>query len=586
MIDFSFHPPHLTFHTSHPTLSMYSCSIIIIAYNSCDFIPACLKSVRDACKGIDSQIIVLDNGSSEPILPEIKDFFPEVLWIDSKENLGFGKGCNLAEKQATKPYLFFINPDTLVSSDSFTKVLDFMEEHPESGTVGCRILNEDGSIQWACRRSFPTPISAISKTIGLAALFPKSKLLASYNMTYADPDAVTEVDAISGSFFCIKRDLYEKLKGFDEDFFMYGEDLDLCFRTKAAGCKNYYTPSTNILHFKGQSCRTRRWGSYVDFYKAMILYVKKHKDQYWIPIFLVTFGVVFAAFVGMFFRLIPKFWKMFLDLGVIALWAFVFLGRGDSIARSCAKMGLNDDAASNCIDYSVVVKHSMLNVSQFEDWWLVGLVAIVNMVFLIFRGEYTVSSLKGEKFLRYLIPLNMLTVGGYAAFRYFTQNPIVNDEISFLPYDHTWIAIVVSTCLVIPFALFVWRRVAFWINYFYRIFAKKRHRSILLGGREDSLSNWFDSYNVIPGIEILGCVSSEPEKISEENRQHLLGTLSEMESVCNRTGCRELLVVSNFSGYREDFDINWLDSLGLRVFLLIGNGKEGNYALVNLKYLH
>jgi hypothetical protein len=144
------------------------------------------------------------------------------------------------------------------------------------------------------------------------------------------------------------------------------------------------------------------------------------------------------------------------------------------------------------------------------------------------------------------------------------------------------------TCssLFIPIALLAWRRIAFWINYFYRIFAKKRHRSILLGGREDSLTNWFDSYNVIPGIEILGCVSGEPENLSEENRKHLLGNLSEMESICNRTGCRELLVVSNFSGYREDFDINWLDSLGLRVYLLIGNGKNGNFALVDLKYLH
>ena len=174
---------------------MYSCSIIIVAYNSCDFIPACLKSIRDACENVDAQVIVLDNGSESPILPEIKAFFPEVQWIDSKVNLGFGKGCNLAEKQATKPYLFFINPDTVVSRDSFTKVLDFMEEHPESGTVGCRILNEDGSIQWACRRSFPTPISAISKTIGLASFFPKSKLLASYNMTYADPDA----EALTGT---------------------------------------------------------------------------------------------------------------------------------------------------------------------------------------------------------------------------------------------------------------------------------------------------------------------------------------------------------------------------------------------------
>lgn len=562
---------------------MYSCSIIIVAYNSCDFIPACLKSVRDACEGIDAQVIVLDNGSVEPILPEIRQFFPEVEWIDSKENLGFGKGCNLAEKRATKPYLFFINPDTVVSRDSFTKVLDFMEEHPESGTVGCRILNEDGSLQWACRRSFPTIVSAVSKTIGLAALFPKNKTLASYNMTYADPDEVTEVDAISGSFFCMRRDLYEKLGGFDEDFFMYGEDLDLCFRAKVAGCKNYYTPSTNILHFKGQSCRTRRWDSYLDFYKAMLIFVRKHKDLYFVPNFLVSFGIMFAAFVGMFSRLIPKFWKMFLDLGVIALWAFTFLNYESVVSDICFQ---DSCLESGCAGTSTIIKHSIMDLAQFEDWWLVGIVAVVNLVFLMFRGEYTESSLKGEKFLRYLVPLNLFAVGGYSAFRYFTQTPIIDDASTYLPYESHWITLVVCSSLFIPLALLAWRRIAFWINYFYRIFAKKRHRSILLGGREDSLNNWFDSYNVIPGIEILGCVSGEPEKLSEENRKHLLGPLSDMESICNRTGCRELLVVSNFSGYREDFDINWLDKLGLRVYLLIGNGKNGNFALVDLKYLH
>jgi len=567
---------------------MYSCSIIIVAYNSCDFIPACLKSVRDACEGVDSQIIVLDNGSKDRIKPEIKKFFPEVLWLDSDKNLGFGKGCNLAEKQATKPFLFFINPDTVVSRDSFTKVLDFIEEHPESGTVGCRILNEDGTLQWACRRSFPTIISAVSKTVGLAAMFPNSKMLASYNMTYADPDAVTEVDAISGSFFCIKRDLYESLKGFDEDYFMYGEDLDLCFRTKAAGYKNYYTPSTNILHFKAQSCRTRRWGSYVDFYKAMLIFVRKHKDLYFVPNFLVSFGILFAAFVGMFSRLIPKFWKMFLDMGVIALWALVCLGMECYDAGCCLELnsagsivgmgdcGGTDSAASRCI----------WNFSEFTDLWLVGIVAVVNMVFLVFRGEYTESSLKGEKFLRYLVPLNILAIAGYETFAYLTQRPSIEDAVDGLPYFPGLALFAVCSCLFIPLALLAWRRVAFWINYFYRIFAKKRHRSILLGGSEDSLQTWFDRYNVIPGIEILGCVSGEPEKISEDNREHLLGNLSEMESICNRTGCRELLVVSNFSGYREPFDIGWLDKLGLNVFLLIGDGKNGNYALVDLKYLH
>lgn len=527
--------------------SKYSCSVIIVAYNSCDFIPACLKSVRDACEGIDSQIIVLDNGSPEPITSDIKDYFPEVLWIDSEENLGFGKGCNLAEKQASKPYLFFINPDTIVSRDSFRQLLDFAFEHPESGIVGSRILNEDGSLQLACRRSFPTTLSAISKTIGLAALFPKSKLLASYNMTYADPNEVTEVDAVSGSFFCMRRDLYEQLKGFDEDFFMYGEDLDLCFRAKAAGLKNYYTPATNILHFKGQSCKTRRWKSYLDFYKAMIIFVKKHKNLYFVPTLLVTLGILFAAFVGMFTRLVPKFWKIFLDLGVVALWGLL---------------------AANF---------------YFDNAWLItAIVALVNIVFLTFRGEYASGSLKGECFIRYLLPLNLLAVAGVCL----PNMPPLDDKSCAMGHFTDELMFLEFSVLGIPFALKAWRRIAFWINYFYRIFAKKRHRSILLGGTEDSLDSWFDRYNVIPGVEILGCVSNDPNVVSEENRQHLLGPLSSMESVCNRTGCRELLVVSNASGYCEPYDINWLDKLGLRVYLLIGNGKDGDYALVNLKYLH
>jgi hypothetical protein len=315
----------------------------------------------------------------------------------------------------------------------------------------------------------------------------------------------------------------------------------------------------------------------------MLIFVKKHKDLYFVPNFLVSFGILFAAFVGMFSRLIPKFWKMFLDLGVIAIWALAVLGGGISIDRSCAKVG---EAASACIDYSIVVKHSILDVSQFEDWWLVGLVAIVNMVFLVFRGEYTASSLKGEKFLRFLIPLNLLTVGGYAAFRCFTQTTVINDEIRFLPYDSKWVLVAIVSSLFIPLALFAWRRIAFWINYFYRIFAKKRHRSILLGGGEDSLQPWFDSHIVIPGMEILGCVSRDPCSVSEENRKHLLGSYVDMDSICRRTDCHELLVVSNFSGSRENFDLQWLEKLGMKVFLLIGTPRNGDFALINLKNLH
>ncbi len=534
----------------------YSCSVIIVAYNSSDFIPACLKSVRDASEGIDAEVIVLDNGSPEPVSAEIKDFFPEVKWIDSKENLGFGKGCNLAVKSATKPYLFFINPDTIVSTDSFRKMLEFVQEHPESGTVGSRILNEDGSLQLACRRSFPTTISAISKTVGLAALFPKSKLLASYNMTYADPNEVTEVDAISGSFFCMRSDLYRQLNGFDEDFFMYGEDLDLCFRAKVAGFKNYYTPATNILHFKGQSCKTRRWKSYLDFYKAMIIFVKKHKDLYFVPTLLVTLGILFAAFVGMFSRLIPKFWKIILDTVMI-------------LGISLLAVVVENDPYDGFLDYGRVPIVLLCTL-------------VINVLYLALRGEYSTASLAGKNFISRLIPVNFVAVAGSLAYIVFFSGRGCICNI----FASSELCGYLTHVLGIPLALKAWRRVAFWINYFYRIFAKKRHRSILLGGSEDSLNSWFDRYNVIPGVEILGCVTNDKSKITDKNRQHVLGNLSEMEAICNRTGCRELLVVSNASGFRESYDINWLDKLGLRVYLLIGNASNGDYALVNLKYLH
>ena len=522
---------------------MPSCSVIIVAYNSCDFLPACLKSVQDAFVGLDdAQVIVLDNGSRDPITPEIKAVFPKVEWIDSPVNLGFGKGCNLAEKRAKNPYLFFVNPDTIVSSNAFREVLQFMEEHPDSGTVGCRILNEDGSMQWSCRRSFPTELSAISKTLGLTSLFPKSKLLSSYNMTYANPDEITEVDAISGSFFCIRRELYEQLNGFDEDFFMYGEDLDLCFRAKASGFKNYYTPVTNVLHFRGQSSRTRRIKSYIDFYNAMWIFVKKHKSYYLVPRFLIFIGIVIAACVGVFSRLVPQFWKIFLDLGVVALWALL-----------------------------------LLDFDNLGEWKVAAVAAVVNLLFFILRGEYASASLDEGRSLRFQLPINLLSVGACAGYLMLVHPG---------QYTASWVGVVCASSVLIPLAFLFLCRFLFWTNYFYRIFAKKRHRSILLGGGEDSLQPWFDSHNVIPGMEILGCVSREPCSVSPENRKHLLGNYSEMDSICKRTDCHELLVVSNFSGVRENFDLDWLEKIGLKVFLLIGTPRNGDFALINLKNLH
>ncbi len=521
---------------------MNSCSVIIIAYNSRNFLPACLQSVTKALQNLNSEIIVLDNGSEEPIGETEKKYFSNVRWLHSDENLGFGKGCNLAAAQATKSHLFFINPDTIISENAFEKMLAFMQEHVDAGIVGCRILNEDGSLQYACRRSFPSPLSAVFKTFGLAKLFPRSRFFASYNMTYLDPDATVEVDAVSGSFFCIRRELFEQIGGFDKDYFMYAEDLDLCLRVQKAGYKNYYAPVANILHFKGQSSKTRRFRSYIDFYSAMLIFAKKHR-RFHLPYVLVALGIFLAALLGVFSRLLPQCWKILPDVCVFGLIA----------------LGIHFDFGALADSFPVFTSlHTDLPFFSFFFGEI--------LLLLLLSGEYASSNMSLKNAL---IPLGLGSIVFLLVSVFFGK--------SILPI----VALMGVTLLL----LFIWRRIAYWTYYFYRIFAKKRHRAILLGGRVDSLKCWFNRYRLIPGIEILGCVTNEPEKISEENRMFMLGSSNEIGEICRRSGCRELWVQSNEDGSHEEYRIKELLNLGLKVYLLIGNIQKRDFALVNLQYL-
>ena len=510
--------------------SSLSCSVVIVAYNSRDYISACVASVTDALKGIDSEIFVVDNGSPIPVLEEQKKAFPHVHWIDSPRNLGFGKGCNLAARQATKEIIFFINPDTVVSKGTFQSTLAYMASKPDAGAVGCKILNGDGTLQWACRRSFPSPFAAICKTIGLSALFPKSKLFASYNMSYLDPDAETEVDAVSGSFLGVKREIFNQLKGFDEDYFMYGEDLDICLRIKKLGFHNYYFPGTSILHFKGQSSKTRRWRTFVNFYMAMLIFAQKHHN-YHMPTFIIALGIFFAALIGVFSRLVPQWWKMLVDVAMVGLCALIY-SQSDSLSREA-----------------------------------VGMLALFTWLPLALAGDYVSPKLDGLRLFKFLIPFG--TIG-------------VLSSVFLLGTD----AAVAFPTIGIVFCCVFWRRLLFWLEYFYQIFSGKAKRSILLGGTTDKIDCWFDRYHLKPGLNLLGCVSALPERVTDENREFLLGNLSELPSICKRTGCKELLVLSDSNGFCEAFDKDWVKSLGVRPKLLIGTENNSNYAVVDLNYFY
>ena len=290
-------------------------SVIIVSYNVKEFLQQALFSLKKSLEGIDSEIIIVDNASIDGSRKIIKNDFPEIELIENQENVGFAKACNQGIEVSEGEYILLLNPDTLLQEDTISKMIAFFENHPEAGAAGCKILNADGTLQKACRRSFPTPSVAIPKMLGLSRMFPNNKLFAKYNLTYKDPDEMSEVDAVSGSFLMFRRVIVDEIGWMDEDFFMYGEDLDYCYRIKQAGWKIYYVPDTQIVHYKGESAKLASYDNLIVFYKAMDIFVNKHFSTgiyLFIDIFL-KLGIFLRGVVSLFSRTLRKYFIPFTD---------------------------------------------------------------------------------------------------------------------------------------------------------------------------------------------------------------------------------------------------------------------------------
>lgn len=277
---------------------MIDLSIIIVNYNVKEFILNLLDSIRKATKNISVEIIVVDNASDDGSIETIKEKFPDVLLIENKINVGFGRANNQALEIAKGNNFLLLNPDTIVREDTFSTMLNFFSNNPQAGIAGCKVLNPDGTIQLACRRGFPGPWTSFTKVTGLSRLFPKSKLFAKYNLTYLDENQTYEVDAVSGAFLMMRKEVYEKIGGFDKQFFMYGEDLDLCFRTQQAGFKVFYVHETEIIHYKGESTKRSSIDETKVFYDAMHLFVKKHFSSSLIVEALLQFAIIMRKLIA------------------------------------------------------------------------------------------------------------------------------------------------------------------------------------------------------------------------------------------------------------------------------------------------
>lgn len=276
-------------------------SVIIVNYNVKEFLRGALKSVFHALEagGLKGEVFVVDNNSGDDSVQMVREEFPSVRLHALGYNPGFGKANNIALREARGEFLLLLNPDTIVAEDTLSKMIGFMREHPKAGMAGCKLLNGDGSFQLSCRRGFPTPWASFTKLFGLSTFFPKSRHFAQYHLTYLPVDKTYEVDAISGAFMFISWSAYEATNGFDEDYFMYGEDLDLCYRVKKAGFEVYYAPITATIHFKGESTKRSALNEVKVFYEAMHIFIKKNYGSSVLFASLLRFGIFLRSVLAL-----------------------------------------------------------------------------------------------------------------------------------------------------------------------------------------------------------------------------------------------------------------------------------------------
>lgn len=322
-------------------------SVIIVNYNVCDFLEQALDSLQQACTALKAEIFVVDNNSSDDSVATVRKRFPNVQLIANTQNVGFSQANNQAIEKARGRYLLVLNPDTIVQEDTLSTLVGFMDTHPSAGAVGCQILNPDGTFAPESRRAFPTPSTAFYRMTGLSRLFPHSKRFGRYNMTYLPRHKVAEVDALSGScmmvrhtalYFAYEQEQELRQNGcstndllncknpsncsgaglFDEDFFMYGEDLDWCYRIQQAGWKILYTPATQILHYKGESTKKGDLQYVRHFYRAMLQFTQKHFSGRYPHLFalLIKSGIIVHAGLALFGTWLKSLVLPFLDFAL------------------------------------------------------------------------------------------------------------------------------------------------------------------------------------------------------------------------------------------------------------------------------
>ncbi|HEY9772851.1 MAG TPA: glycosyltransferase family 2 protein [Planktothrix sp.] len=268
-------------------------SVVIVNWKTPKLLARCLDSIARDKGAAGFEIFVVDNNSGDESVEMLRGQYPTVNTIANADNVGFSRACNQVIPQAEGTFILLLNPDAEIKDDAISVLADYLEHNPDCGAVGPKVLNADGTLQLACRRAFPTPEAAFYRVTYLSRLFPNHPKFARYNLGSADPDKVTDVDALSGSAMMVRRSVVEQIGLLDEDIFMFGEDIDWCWRIKQAKWRVVYVPDSVVYHVHGASSRFRPIGTTINLHKGMEVFYKKHlAKNYWAPFNLLVYAAI------------------------------------------------------------------------------------------------------------------------------------------------------------------------------------------------------------------------------------------------------------------------------------------------------
>jgi O-antigen biosynthesis protein len=303
-------------------------AVIIVNYNVAFFLEQCLNSVAKAMESEPAEVWVVDNNSVDGSVEMVAQKFPWVKLIANKDNRGFSRANNQAMELSQCSYQLLLNPDTVIEEDTLKKVVDYMDAHPDAGGLGVRMVDGKGKFLPESKRGLPTPAVAFYKIFGISRLFPRSKRFGRYHLGYLSEFETNDIEILSGAFMLMRKEALDKVGLLDEDFFMYGEDIDLSWRIIKGGYRNVYFPETRIIHYKGESTKKSSVNYVFVFYRAMVIFARKHFSQKNARLFsfLINTAIYFRAGLAIAARFVRRSVLPLIDAFYVLLGLFALTG--------------------------------------------------------------------------------------------------------------------------------------------------------------------------------------------------------------------------------------------------------------------